>query len=88
MNILNKLTITDLKLNKKRTIVTVIGIALATALICAVLGMITSFKQTMINYAINQTGDYHVKFYDIPKDQAKYITQNNTVEKYFLNVFY
>jgi len=84
MNILNKLTITDLKLNKKRTIVTVIGIALATALICAVLGMITSFKQTMINYAINQTGDYHVKFYDIPKDQAKYITQNNTVEKYFL----
>ena len=38
MNILNKLTIKNLKLNKKRTIVTIIGIMLSTALICAVAG--------------------------------------------------
>lgn len=36
MNILNKLTIKNLKLNKKRTIVTIIGIILSVALICAV----------------------------------------------------
>ena len=40
MNLLNKLTITNLKLNKKRTIVTIIGIILATALITAVAGMV------------------------------------------------
>lgn len=33
MSILNQLTITNLKLNKKRTAVTIIGIILATALI-------------------------------------------------------
>ena len=36
MNILNHFTIRNLKLNKKRTLVTIIGILLSTALICAV----------------------------------------------------
>lgn len=36
MNILRKFTIKDLSLNKKRTIVTIIGIMLSSALICAV----------------------------------------------------
>ena len=42
MNILNELTIKNLKLNKKRTIVTIVGIVLSVALICAVAGMVTS----------------------------------------------
>ena len=44
MNIINKFTIKNLKKNKKRTIVTIIGIALSTALICAVAGMVMSFR--------------------------------------------
>ena len=36
MKILNKLTIKNLKLNKKRSIVTIIGIILSVALITAV----------------------------------------------------
>ena len=39
MNILNELTIKNLKLNKKRTIVTIVGIVLSVALICAVAGI-------------------------------------------------
>ena len=39
MNLLNKLTIKNLKLNKRRTIVTIIGIMLAVALINAVATM-------------------------------------------------
>ena len=38
MKILNKFTVKNLKLNKKRTIVTIIGIMLSTALICGVAG--------------------------------------------------
>ena len=45
MNILKKLTLKSLKLNKKRTLVTIIGIMLSTALICAVAGMITSVQK-------------------------------------------
>src|SRR5574344_3109514 len=81
MNILNKLTNKNLKLNKNRTLVTIIGISLATALICAVLGMITSFQATMKNVAKTEVGDYHVKFENIPTNQAKYITENNGGEK-------
>ena len=42
MNILSKLTFRSLKLNKKRTIVTIIGIVLATALITGVTTMLAS----------------------------------------------
>ena len=45
MQILNRLTIRNLKLNKRRTIVTIIGIILATALLTAVATMAVSLKE-------------------------------------------
>ena len=60
MNILNKLTIRNLKLNKKRTIVTIIGIILATALICAVAGMVSSLQATLIESAKESSGNRHI----------------------------
>ena len=49
MDLLNKLTIKNLKLNKKRTIVTIIGIMLSVALITAVASMYASGLQSLIN---------------------------------------
>ena len=43
MKVLNELSVKDLKLNKKRSIVIIIGIILSTALICGVAGLVTSF---------------------------------------------
>ena len=48
MNVLNKLTKKNLLLNKKRTVVTIIGIMLSTALVCAVAGLVTSAQQTFV----------------------------------------
>lgn len=62
MKLLNKLTITNLKLNKKRTIVTIIGIILSTALITGVATLVTSFRKSIINYAKETHGNYHYKF--------------------------
>ena len=76
MNILNNFTIRNLKLNKKRTIVTIIGILLSTALICAVAGVACSFQGTLISNAINKDGDYHASFLEVSKENQKYITQN------------
>lgn len=84
MNLLNKLTITNLKLNKKRTIVTIIGIILATALITAVAGMVTSFRQTLINWTIKTDGNYHYTFKEVPSEELKYIENNRNVESYYL----
>ena len=83
MKVLNKLTIKSLKLNKKRTIVTIIGIMLSTALICGVAGLVSSFQKTLINWTILEYGDFHTTFYDVPNDKTKYITENEKVEKYF-----
>ena len=51
MKVLNDLSIQDLKLNKKRSIVIIIGIILSTALICGVAGLVTSFQKTMVDTA-------------------------------------
>ena len=53
MEILTKLTKRNLKLNRKRTIGTIIGIVLSVALICALSGLFNSFQETLIQNAIN-----------------------------------
>lgn len=83
MNILKKFTIQNLKLNKKRTIVTIIGIMLSTALICAVSGLVTSTQKTMVNTVIENYGNYHVTFENVPKQQLKYIENNIKIESFF-----
>lgn len=83
MNVLNKLTKKNLLLNKKRTVVTIIGIMLSTALVCAVAGLVTSAQQTFVNLIKNSDGDYHISFSNVPQEQQKYITQNNAVDSYY-----
>ena len=56
MNALQKLSIKNLKLNKKRTISTIIGIILAVSLICGLCTIVTSFKATLVENAIQEAG--------------------------------
>lgn len=84
MKLLNKLTLNSLRLNKKRTIVTIIGIILATALIAAVSTMAVSFQWSMVEYEREQSGNYHYSFYDVPKEELPYIEENRNVESYYL----
>lgn len=84
MNLLNKLTIKNLKLNKKRTIVTIIGIILSTALITGVATLVTSFRSSIINYYKEAAGDYHYKFEEVPYEELKYIANNRNVDSYFV----
>ena len=65
MDLLNKLTIKNLKLNKKRTIVTIIGIMLSVALITAVATMYSSAIQSLINFETYHKGNFHIAFYDV-----------------------
>lgn len=85
MKVLNELSIKDLKLNKKRSIVIIIGIILSTALICGVAGLITSFQNTFVETAKNSQGNYHAILYNVPKDELKYIEENRGVEDYYLS---
>lgn len=80
MNILNKLSIKNLKLNKKRTISTIIGIVLSVALICAVATMATSFRETLLQGAISKRGYYHIKLSDITENDIKDIKNNRDIK--------
>lgn len=62
MDLLNKLTIKNLKLNKKRTTVTIIGIMLSVALITAVATMYSSAIKSLINYETYHKGNFHIAF--------------------------
>ena len=80
MNLLNKLTIKNLKLNKRRTIVTIIGIMLSVALINAVATMYFSGMASIIKAQKATSGDYHTVFYNVPLNDIKTIQNNRNVE--------
>ena len=83
MNILSKISIKNLKLNKKRTISTIIGIILSSALICAVATLVTSFQTTLVDNTINQTGYYHMKISDVTDDDIKTLENNRDIKDIF-----
>ena len=62
MNILNKVTLKILKLNKVRTIVTIIGIILSASMITGVTTLVSSLQKFLVEVAISQEGDWHVRY--------------------------
>lgn len=85
MNLLNNLTIKNLKLNKKRTLVTIIGIMLSVALVTAVATMYSSCIKSLINFETYQKGNFHVAFYDVPINEVETIKNNRGVDEVYLS---
>lgn len=83
MNILNKLTIKNLKLNKKRSLGTIIGIILSVALMCAVSNMVSSFRETLIQNAINESGYWHIRLYNVSNDKLKRLKLNKDIDNIY-----
>lgn len=65
MNILNKATLQSMKKNRTRTIVTIIGVVLSTAMITGVATFGTSLLHFLINSSIIKYGNWHVEFFDV-----------------------
>ncbi len=84
MKLLNKLTIKNLKLNKKRTIVTIIGIMLSVALITAVAAMYSSGVASLISFEIKEKGNFHVAFFDVPTTDIWKLKNNRDIEEIHL----
>lgn len=83
MNILNKLTIKNLKLNRKRSLGTIIGIILSVALICAVSNLVSSFRETLIQNAINESGYWHIRLYNVSNDKLKRLKLNKDIDNIY-----
>ena len=77
MSVLNRLTIKNLRLNKKRTIVTIIGIILSTALMVGIGLLFSSFQDLMIRDTIGYSGKYETNYSDVDLDKLNNIKNKN-----------
>lgn len=83
-NIFQTLTWRTLKANRVRTLVTIIGIILSTAMITAVCTIITSMQQYMVEIARDESGDWYAAARSVPAEELGRITEQEEVESYFL----
>lgn len=83
MNLMKTLTLKNLMLNRKRTIVTIVGIILATALLSALVTLVSSFQYSMIEYQKQKGGDFHVKFSNVKMSELSEFKNNRNIESTF-----
>ncbi len=83
MGILKSLTIKHLLMNKRRTLVTIIGIILSTALMLGIGLLFSSFHQAMLKDAIEECGDYNAIFNEIEGKDLKALKENVTINEIF-----
>lgn len=84
MNLLNKITLKSLKLNKRRTLVTIIGIILSVSLITAVASMFSSGMDSLIALEKREKGNFHVVLSNISSTEIDNIKNNSKVEDVFI----
>ncbi len=82
MKILNKLTIKHLLMNKKRTIVTIIGVILSTSLMVGIGLIVSSFRDSMIKDTIYYNGSQHVTITNLNESQASELEKNYSIKEY------
>ncbi len=71
MNILNKVTLKGLLKNKTRTVVTIIGIILSTAMICAVTTFASSLRNLMAESAEYEEGRWYGRSQNISAEESR-----------------
>ncbi|SFQ11324.1 putative ABC transport system permease protein [Psychrobacillus psychrotolerans] len=73
MNIVNKLTVRQLKENKRRTLVTIIGVIISVMMVTMVPTFVVSVMDLMLRQTITTTGEWHVLYKDVNPSQLKAI---------------
>lgn len=83
MNILKNITYKNLQLNKRRNIVTIIGIILSVALITALSSLVVSFKESIINLEKHINGDFHYSFDGVQSNDLSIFENNRSIENFY-----
>ena len=81
MNVFHKFAIKSLKLNRTRTIVTIIGIILSTAMLTAVTTTVSSVQRFLLEVTEKQNGCWHGVVSNISMKQIDEISKKKEVEK-------
>lgn len=80
MNIVNKLTLSHLKTNKSRSVVTVLGITVSVAMITAVFVALVSFINLFGNLTMLADGDVHFKITGLNQTQISQLKDDERLD--------
>lgn len=84
MDILKQLMFKHMVMNKKRTIVMIVGIVLSISLIIMILSLTVSFKSSIIDYLERTKGNYHYMFRNVPSGDINKFDRNVAIDSYFV----
>lgn len=84
MNIMNQLTRKHMKSNKKRTIMTILGVIVSVAMITAVATAANSFTAYVQQIQMQSSGSWHVKYENISINHLEEVAKDSNTK----NVFY
>lgn len=85
MNIVNKLTLRMLKENKRRTLVTIIGVIISVAMVTAVTTLFASFMNLLQKEAVADNGNWHVLYKNVTKEQLYEIKNDEETDTVFIS---
>ncbi len=83
MKVMFSLALRQLRKNRRRTLITVIGIVLSVAMLTAVAGFVVSTRDMMRQTYIAHRGDYHIGFFPVTQAQAEAIAADARAESSF-----
>lgn len=81
MNIMNRLTLRYLKKNRRRTLVTIIGVIISAAMLTAVSTLGTSFIDLLKRQTIRDEGNWHVRYDQVDQKQLQAIQKDKETEQ-------
>lgn len=71
MNVIQKVTLKNLLANRRRTIVTIIGVILSVSMVTAVFVSVPSFFEVQRNHEIAREGMWHALWFDMSKEEVE-----------------
>ncbi|MFQ9871940.1 MAG: ABC transporter permease [Oscillospiraceae bacterium] len=85
MNIVQKLTWRQMKLNRRRTLVTIIGVVISVAMITAVMTLGFSFQDMFKRSVIAEDGEWHVVYRGLDEKQVQQVWEDPESKKVLLS---
>jgi putative ABC transport system permease protein len=80
MNIMHEFTLKSLKRNKKRTVVTIIGVVISTAMLTAVTVLVSSLLSMIQRSTIAEGGNWHAQISGVMAQNINTVTQSEEVD--------
>lgn len=85
MNIMNQLTKKHMVMNKKRSIMTILGVIVSVAMITAVSTATSSFLDLLQRMEMKQEGYWHIQYENVVADKLEEIEQDGNTENVYIS---